>query len=98
MEDIMTRGRPLLRARDKPRGSPLDFLPPNNADYIRDWTMLVPDDGVVILEKDAAEVFGRVDAVTDNGQILWVHVEAGAGRRMFMQTDGTLVWRLPVNK
>ena len=93
----MSRGRPLLRARDKPRVSGLNFRPPNNADYIRDWTMLVPDDGVVIVENDAPALSGRVDAVTDDGQILWVHVEAGAGRRLFTRADGTLVWRVPVN-
>lgn len=91
----MARGRPLLRASSKTGNRPMNYLPSNDADYVRDWTRLVSGDCVVIVENDAAELFGRVDAATDDGLILWVHLEAGAGRRLFLRADGTLLWRLP---
>jgi hypothetical protein len=73
----------------------MTFLPPNNADYIRDWTMLAPGEWVFIVDDDAPEFYGRVDAVTEDGQILWLHLKAGAGRRLFTRTEGVLTWRVP---
>lgn len=42
----MARGRPLLqfRARPKAEENRLKFLPPNGAEYVRDWTALAPGD------------------------------------------------------
>jgi hypothetical protein len=69
-------------------------LPPNDADYIRDWTRLACGESVLIVENDAPELAGRVDVVTEDGLILWLHLEAGAGRRLFTRADGVLVWRV----
>jgi hypothetical protein len=59
------------------------FLPSRNADYIRDWTMLSSAELVLLVENDGPELSGRVDAVTENGLILWLHLNDGAGRRLF---------------
>lgn len=90
----MAPGRPLLRAPSITGARRLYFLRPNNADYIRDWTALVAEEGVVIFENDVSELSGRVDAVTDDGSVLWFQLEAGAGRRLFAREDGALVWRV----
>lgn len=91
----MARGRPLLRPRRKTEVHHLNFMPPNDADYIRDWTVLAPGDSVLIVDNDALNLAGRVDVVTEDGSILWLHLKEGAGRRLFTRTDGARVWRVP---
>jgi hypothetical protein len=98
MEENMAKGRPLLRAHHKTDGPRTTSLPPNNPDYIQDWTTLAPGEWVFIVDNDAPELSGRVDTVTDDGQILWLHLEAGAGRRLFTRTEGVLSWRVPENR
>ena len=73
----------------------MNFLPPNDAAYIRDWTVLAPGDSVLIVDNDAPNLAGRVDAVTEDGSILWLHLKEGAGRRLFTRTDGAGVWLVP---
>jgi hypothetical protein len=90
----MARGRPLLRAGRKTESHGGTFLPPSNADYIRDWTMLAPGERVFLVKNNAAELSGRVDTVTEDGSILWLHLEDGAGRRLFTHTDSVLTWRV----
>lgn len=90
----MARRRPLLRPHRKTEVHPLNFLPANDADYIRDWTRLTRGESVLVVENDAPELAGRVDDVTEDGLILWLHLEAGAGRRLFTRADGVLIWRL----
>lgn len=89
----MARGRPILRSPRKVEGYPLDYVPPKGAEYVRDWTSLQPGERVVLVERDAQELQGQVDAVTDDGTILWLHVDAGAGRRLVSRLEGGLVWR-----
>ena len=73
------------------------FLPPNKAQYIRDWIVLAPGDRVFIAKKDAPELSGHVDAVTEDGAILWLQFDAGAGRKLFTRSEGGLMWRVPGN-
>ncbi len=88
----MARGRPLGGPRRK-LGEGSRFRPPSDAFYIGDWTSLAPGEKVVITDT-TAELRGQVDAVAENGLILWLHLEDGAGRRLFTRTDGVQVWRL----
>jgi hypothetical protein len=72
-------------------------MPPKDAEYVRDWTTLTPGEEVYIVEDDGLESCGRVDAVTGDGSILWLYMNDGAGRRLFMRSDGGLVWLVPAN-
>jgi len=90
----MARGRPLLRSPRTAEVRHLKFLPPSDAVYIRDWTRLTSGEKVAIVQDDEPEISGFVDAVTEDGLILWLHLDAGAGRKLFTRTTGALVWRL----
>lgn len=90
----MARGRPLLRSPRNVEGYPLDYFPPKDAEYVRDWTSLQAGERVFFVERDAHELHGQVDAVTDDGTIMWLHVDAGGGRRLVSRFDGGLVWRV----
>ncbi|MCU1573913.1 MAG: hypothetical protein JWO93_1995 [Micrococcaceae bacterium] len=97
LEDDHGRGRPLLRSPRKVAGYPLDYLPPKDAEYVRDWTSLKPGQKVLFIEGDAHELRGHVDAVTDDGTFLWLHMQAGGGRRLFSRLEDGLVWRMTVD-
>lgn len=90
----MARGKPLLRSPRKVAGYPLNYFPPKNAEYVRDWTSLEPGEKVSFVDRDGHELQGHVDAVTEDGTILWLHIDAGAGRRLVSRLDGGLVWRV----
>lgn len=89
----MARGRPLLHAGRKPESHGGRFLPPSNAEYIRDWTILAPGEQVLLVDDNATELSGRVDTVTEDGSILWLHLD-GVGRRLFIHTDSVPIWRI----
>jgi len=90
----MARGRPLLRANRKTKNSGGTFLPPSNTDYIRDWATLAAGEQVILVDNDETEFSGRVDTVTEDGSILWLHLADGAGRRLFTRTNYVLTWRI----
>jgi hypothetical protein len=71
--------------------------PPKDAEYVLDWTSLQPGQSVLFIESDARQLRGRVDAVTKDGTVLWLHMDAGGGRRLFTRLDGGLVWRMTVD-
>lgn len=91
----MARGRSLLLTARKVAFHHLNSVPPQGAEYVRDWTGLVPGQKVFVLAEGARELCGKVDAVTGDGAVLWVHLDGGAGRRLFTRTDGGRVWRVP---
>lgn len=72
----------------------LKFQPPAGAEYVRNWTTLTPGDRVYLVEGEATVVSGWVDTVTEDGSVLWLHMEAGAGRRLFSPAQGQLLWLL----
>ena len=90
----MARGRSLLLTARKAAFHHLNSVPLQGAEYVRDWTRLVSGQKVSVLAEGAREVCGEVDAVTGDGAVLWLHLDAGAGRRLFTRTDGR-VWRVP---
>ena len=94
----MARGRPLMKspAQAISEDQQLSFLPPHDAEYVRDWTMLAAGEKVYIVQENGWALAGRVDAVTEDGTILWVHLEGGAGRRLFTRSESGCVWRVPV--
>lgn len=94
----MARGRPLLHAHRKTESRHRTYLPPNIADYIRDWAMLEPGEHVFLVEDNRPELSGRIDAVTEDGLNLWLQLDEGAGRRLFTRMDAVFVWRVPVSK
>ena len=91
----MARGRPLGKDRGAwqlmmTQSTP---LPPKGAELVHDWALLVPDEQVFLRGHEAGSSLGSVDAVSEDGTILWLHLENGAGRRLFTR-DSNDVWRL----
>ena len=68
-------------------------MPAGDAEHVRNWALLAVDEKVRIRREDGTELIGHVDAVTDDGEILWVQLVAGAGRKLFVFSDGGRVWR-----
>ena len=50
---------------------------------------------VRILAEDGHELSGRVDIVAQEGEILWLHLSSGAGRKLFLHQESAAVWRVP---
>lgn len=73
-------------------------LPPIGAECVRDWATLRTEENVYILPENGHELSGRVDAVTEDGAVLWLHLAAGEGRKLFLRSEGFVVWRIPVNR
>lgn len=60
-----------------------------------DWREVSPGHEVSLYKKGQGHFRGRVDDFTSDGAIVWVHLEGGWGRRMFVRADGyrlTLHW------
>lgn len=95
----MARGRPLLKSpvQAKAEDQQLNYLPPKDAEYVRDWAALATGQKVYIVQENGEELSGRVDAVTEDGTVLWVHLAGGAGRRLFTRSERGHVWRVPAN-
>jgi hypothetical protein len=53
-----------------------------------DWREVAPGHDVSLYKKGQGPFHGRVDDVTPDGAILWVHLAEGRGRRMFAQEEG----------
>jgi hypothetical protein len=92
----VARKRPPLR----PNGGSLvqtgqpTFLPPPDGDYVRDWTTLAVGDDVHILTENTVHLSGRVDTITHEGEILWLHLSAGEGRKLFLRSENVAIWRI----
>lgn len=69
----------------------LEFEPSREADDVQDWTMLAAGDKIRFLPKDGGELSGWVDTVTEDGEVLWIHLAAGGGRRLLLCTEGSVV-------
>lgn len=79
------------RKRDPRGGAP--SLVPANARIVSDWDSLNGDDAIIVV--DETGIFsGSIDALTENRSIMWVQLDNGCGRRLFMQADGCQVWRV----
>lgn len=91
----MPRRRPLLQSPRKVASRATNYLPPSNAEFMRDWTELEQGERVVFVEGIEPEVRGYVDTITEDGTYMWLYVEGGAGRRLLTRLGGGLVWRLP---
>jgi len=48
----------------------------------------------VLLENSRELVAGRVDALSPDSSVLWLHLEHGLGRRLFLQIDGYQTFRI----
>lgn len=59
---------------------------------VDDWTRLSRGD-LVILENSRELVAGCVDAISLDASVLWLQLEQGRGRRLFLQTDGYAAFR-----
>lgn len=90
----MARRRPLLRSRQRIESRHVGFRPPVDAEYVRDWIQLASGEQVLMVENDMPGISGCVDTVTEDGQILWLHLSNGGGRRLFIRLDDTVAWRV----
>jgi hypothetical protein len=57
-----------------------------------DWARLSRGD-LVILENSRELVAGCVDAISLDASVLWLQLEQGRGRRLFLQTEGYAAFR-----
>lgn len=62
-------------------------------DYVADWRTLECGDGVVVSNESAFPVRGIVDAITSDGEIVWIHGDNGSGRQLFTRLEGHKLWR-----
>lgn len=53
-----------------------------------EWGEVSPGHQVSLYKKGQGHFHGRVDDVTSDGSIVWVHLAGGRGRRMFARADG----------
>lgn len=53
-----------------------------------DWPEVSPGQYVSLYKKGHGHFHGKVDDLTPDGAIVWVHLADGRGRRMFAQADG----------
>jgi hypothetical protein len=91
----MVRGRPLLKSLVQLKMEDhVASLAPRDAGYIRDWASLTEGEQVCVAQENGSEFYGRVDAVTEDGSVLWVHLAGGAGRRLFARSEGDFLWRV----
>jgi hypothetical protein len=58
---------------------------------VADWTALIPGDFVTVLESYTVPHSGWIDAVTEDGTIIWLVLAFGRGRRMFFRRDGDVI-------
>jgi hypothetical protein len=58
---------------------------------VTDWTALIPGDFVTVLESNTLPHSGWIDAVTDDGRIIWLVLAFGRGRRMFFRENGDII-------
>jgi hypothetical protein len=49
---------------------------------------LLPGDWVTIEQSRRLKETGVVDDLSDDGRIVWVHLDHGRGRRMYLEDDG----------
>lgn len=56
---------------------------------VANWGELIPGDTVLLLVPDTEQQYtGTVDAVSEDGTIVWLILKNGGGRRLFYNTDG----------
>jgi hypothetical protein len=64
------------------------------------WSDLCPGDSICVRRNDTTVTQGKVDLVSGDGSVLWIHTGAGAGRMLFLKEDGFSVHKLgyaPIN-
>ncbi len=86
---------PTHAAQPRNRRPDTQWVPPGPEAPVGSWTELRPGDRIIITSPWTPRWDGEVDLVTNDGSILWVHLEAGRGRILVQQSDGHQVWRMP---
>jgi hypothetical protein len=54
---------------------------------VANWSDLRPGDTVVLVGSSNERVSGTVDAVTTEGDMMWILLDNGAGRKLFHNSD-----------
>ncbi|MFM9273573.1 hypothetical protein [Pseudarthrobacter sp. NKDBFgelt] len=54
---------------------------------VTNWNDLRPGDTVLLVGTSKERVSGTVDAVTTDGDIMWILQDDGAGRKLFHHSD-----------
>jgi hypothetical protein len=56
---------------------------------VANWCELIPGDTVLLFGPGTEQQYtGTVDAISEDGTIVWLILENGGGRRLFYNTDG----------
>ena len=68
----------------------LDFSPALSSVTVPldEWQQIAPGDHVLIENTGTLPETGRIDSKTSDGNVIWVHLDHGRGRRMFLRQDG----------
>lgn len=80
------------------RQQEMPWAPPAGAESVGSWTELGPGDRIIISSPWIPGLTGEVDVVTEDGSILWVHLEDGRGRILIHTTDPHRIWRAPADE
>lgn len=72
-------------------------LESNHGDLLlsEDWIYLNTGDKVVVHRQREARCSGRIDEVSDDATILWIHLDHGRGRILIFEGDGSMISRKP---
>jgi hypothetical protein len=70
---------------DNPERKPTRFGFRRSA--VANWSDLSPGDTVVLVGSSNERVSGTVDAVTTEGDVMWILLANGAGRKLFHSSD-----------
>lgn len=76
-----------------PRGD-APSLVPANARIVSDWDSLNGGDEIIVFDQTTGIFSGCIDALTEDREIMWLQLDSGRGRKLFMQLDGCKVWRV----
>ncbi len=87
-----------LPQREEPAKPTSPYTGEETGEFISDWTQVGPGEEVLITTADAEVFVGSVDRLTEDGEILWLHLSNGGGRRLFVRGEGDQVWRHSPNR
>lgn len=62
---------------------------------VGNWQELLPGDSVVLIGASSERVSGTVDAVSKDGDLVWIFQDNGAGRKLFHDSDNYQTFKDP---
>lgn len=79
--------RPLTRSVQPP------FRPPANSEEVSDWQTLRVGDHLIILDTDGVLMYGRIQELSDQSDVLWIIRDHFGNRCLVARTVNQSIWR-----